>query len=209
MRLKIHRQEIGPHSIENRNKKGIRLLGLISANNIKIVNTFYQKDSYTTWRSFEKTRSCHMLDVTTSSFSFFKCIIDCGVTPKGVRIDHSAVQMVFLNRTIKFKSDYVERPVIDWNKIKKKPEINRQFNFLIHNKLQDIHDYTTFNEAILSCSKQTAMVVKIKYQGWYHHSCDTLAPTLESRNEVLHMIRYTKEPPSVTKLIKIRRLQHK
>ena len=39
------------------------------------------------------------------------------------------------------------------------------------------------------------MVVKSKFQVWYHHIRDTLAPTLESRNKVLHMIRSTKEPP--------------
>ena len=119
MRLKKYCQEIGPHGIDNSNKYGIRLLGVLSTNNIKIVNTFYQKDSFTTWRSFEKTRSCHMLDVITSSFSFFKCIRDCGVTPKGVQSDQSAVQMVLLGRTINFKSDYVERPVTDSNKIEK------------------------------------------------------------------------------------------
>ena len=48
--IKIHRREIGPHSIDDRNKKGRRLMGIIRYNNIKIVNTFYQKDSYTTWR---------------------------------------------------------------------------------------------------------------------------------------------------------------
>ena len=68
VRLKIYCRAIGPHGIDNRNKKGQMLLGLISANNTKIVNTFYQKNSYTTCRSFDKTRSCHMLDIITSSF---------------------------------------------------------------------------------------------------------------------------------------------
>ena len=117
--LKMNRRAIVPHGINNRNKKGRRLLGLLSANNLKIVNTFYQKGSYTTWTSFHKTRSCHMLDVMTSYLLFFKCIIDCCVTQKGVSNYHSAVQVVFLNRTIEFKSDYVERPVIDWNEIKR------------------------------------------------------------------------------------------
>ena len=117
--LKIHRREIGPHGIDNMNKKGRRLLGLLIADNIKIMNTFYQKDSYTTWRLFDKTRLFRMLAVIASSFSFFKCIIDCGATPDGVQSDHSEVKMVFLNRTIKFNSGDLERPVIDWNKIKK------------------------------------------------------------------------------------------
>ena len=180
-----------------------------SANNLRVMNTFYEKSSYTTWRSFHTTNTCHMLDVITPSFSFSKCIRDFGVMPKGVRSDHSAVQMVFLNRTIKFKSDYVERPVIDWDAIKKIPVINIKFNLLLHKTLQDTHDYTTYNEAILSCAKQTAMIVKSKCQGWFHHSRDTLAPTLESRNEVLHVMRDTKVPASAETLSKLRRLQNK
>ena len=118
VRSNMHRHVIGLHGINNRNKKGGRLLGLFSANNLRVINIFYEKSSYTTLRSFHTTNTCHMLDVITSYFSFSKCIRDCGVTPKGVRSDHSAVQMVFLNRIIKFKSDYVERPIIDWDAIK-------------------------------------------------------------------------------------------
>ena len=40
IRLKRNCRLIGPHDIKNRNKKGRRLLGLLRANNIKIVNTF-------------------------------------------------------------------------------------------------------------------------------------------------------------------------
>ena len=83
--------------------------------------------------------------------------------------NHSAVQMVFLNRTIKFKSYYVERPVIDWDAIKN-PVTNIKFNLLLQKTLQDTDDYTTFNEAILSCAEQTVMVVNSKCQGWFHHS---------------------------------------
>ena len=58
-----------------------------------------------------------MLDVIKCSNSFFKCVNDRGATPDGVRSNHSAVWMVFLNRSIKCKSDYIERPVIDWKNI--------------------------------------------------------------------------------------------
>ena len=61
----------------------------------------------------------------------------------------------------------------------------------------------------MSCAEQTEMVVQRKFNDWYHHSRDTLAPVLESRNEVLHMIRSTKESPSATILSKLRRLQNK
>ena len=92
-------------------------MGLFSANNLRVINTFYEKSSYTTWMSFHTSNTCHMLDLITSSASFSKCVRDCGLTPKGFRSNHSAVHMVFLNRTIKFKSDYVERPVVDWDAI--------------------------------------------------------------------------------------------
>ena len=144
VRFKMHRQVIRSHGINNRNKKGRILLDLFSANNLRVMNTFYEKSSYTTWRSFHTTNTCHMLDVITSSFSFSKCIRDCGVTPKGLRSDHSAVQMVFLNRMIKFKSDYVERPVIDWDAIKKNSVINMKFNLLLQKTLQDTHIYTCY-----------------------------------------------------------------
>ena len=61
----------------------------------------------------------------------------------------------------------------------------------------------------MSCAKKKEIVVMRKFQGWYHQSRETLAPTLESQNEVLHMIRYTKQPPSETTLSKVRRMQHK
>ena len=119
VRSEIHHRAIGMYGINNRNNKGRKLLSIFSANNLRVINTFYEKSSYTTWRSFHTSNTCHMLDVITSSVSFYNYILDGGVTPKGVRSDHSAVQMVFLNITIKFKSDYMERPVIDWDAIKK------------------------------------------------------------------------------------------
>ena len=48
VRSKIHHQAIGMYGINNRNKKGGRLLGLFSANNLKVINSFYEKISYTT-----------------------------------------------------------------------------------------------------------------------------------------------------------------
>ena len=73
-----------------------------------------------------------MLDVITCSTSFFKCVSDCVVILDGVQSDHSAVRMVFLNRSIKFKLDFVEHPVIDWKGIQIIPELNENFN-LIYN----------------------------------------------------------------------------
>ena len=59
-----------------------------------------------------------MLDVITFLTSFFNCVNDCSATLDGVLSDYSAFQIVFLNRFIIFKSDYIKRPVIDWKTFK-------------------------------------------------------------------------------------------
>ena len=46
-------------------------------------------------------------------------------------------------------------------------------------------------------------------QGWYHFSCDTLTPTIEARNSVLHDIRSEKNTPSPRTLSHLKTLQHK
>ena len=115
----MHKKVIGIYGVKNCNKKGQNILGLFGANNLRVVKSFFKKRNYTTWRSFNKSRTPHMLDVITCLTSFFVCVIDCSATQDGVRRDHSAVQVLFLNRSVKFKSDYIELPVIDWKKIKK------------------------------------------------------------------------------------------
>ena len=114
----MHKKVIRIYGIESCNKKRRNLLILFGANNLRMVNIFFKKRNYTTYTSFNKFKTPHMLDVTTCSTSFFKCVSDCGATPDGVRSYPSAIQMVFLNRSIKFKSDFIERPVIEWKNIK-------------------------------------------------------------------------------------------
>ena len=114
----MHKKVIGTYGIKNFNRKGQNLLGLFGANNLRVVNIFFNKSNYTTWRSFNKSRTTHMLDVITCSTSFYKCVNDCDTTPDGVRSNHSDIWVLFLNRSIKFKTDYSERPVIDWKKLK-------------------------------------------------------------------------------------------
>ena len=81
----MHRKVIGIHGLNNRNKKGRNLLGVFNANNLRVVNSFFKKRNYTTWRSFCDKRSPHMLDIITCSTSFFKCVNGCGAVPDGVR----------------------------------------------------------------------------------------------------------------------------
>ena len=165
--------------------KGRRLLGLFSNNQLKIANSFYKKSSYVTWRSFNKTRSPHMLDVISVSENFYKCVRNYGVSKTGMKSDHSAVRLDFVDRSIKFKTTFFKKPVIDWKSIKEKEEVNKKFNVNLINRLKAISNYTEFNDAILRSGEETSMKKSNEDQGWYHFSRDNLTPTLEARNSVL------------------------
>ena len=80
----MHKNVIEIYGNTNRNKKVRNLLGLFGANNLKVVNSFFKKRNYITWRFFNKSRTPHMLDVITCSTSFFKCVNECSATPHGV-----------------------------------------------------------------------------------------------------------------------------
>ena len=61
----MHKKVIEIYGIKNCNKKGQNLLGLFYANNLRVANSFFNKRNYTTWRSFNKSRTTHMLyDIT-------------------------------------------------------------------------------------------------------------------------------------------------
>ena len=140
VKKQMYKKVIGIYGLEKRNMKGQNLLGLLRENNLRFVNTFFLKHMYTTYRSKFKGKSTHMLDVITCSTSFFKCVSDCCLIPNGVRSDHSAVKMVFLDRSIKFKSNFVEHPVIDWKGIQKLPELTKNLNLNLQFKLKHPHD---------------------------------------------------------------------
>ena len=95
IRKKLYRGVIGPFGIDNRNMKGRILLSFLSQNRLRVINSYFNKPSFVTCRSFNASRSPHMLDLTTTLDSFFKHVRDCGVTPTGMRSDHSAVRLTF------------------------------------------------------------------------------------------------------------------
>ena len=129
--------------------KGRIVLGFFSNNQLKIANSFYKNSSYVTWRSFNKTRCPHMLDVIYVSENFYKCVRNCGISEMGMKSDHSAVRLEFVNRSIKFKATFFKKPVIDWKSIREKEEVNNKFNVNLRNRLKTTSNYTDFNGAIL------------------------------------------------------------
>ena len=121
-----------------------------------------------------------MLGVISVSENFFKCVKSCGISKKGIISDHSAVRLEFMNRSIKYKTTFINKPVIGWKAIKEKDDVNKFFNVNIRNRLQEPFNYTEFNEAILRRGEDTAMINNRENQGWFHFSRNTLTPALES-----------------------------
>ena len=66
-----------------------------------------------------------------------------------MKSDHSAVRLEFMNRSIKFKTTFFKKPVIDWESIKEKDEVHKKFNVNLRKCLKATCNYTEFNDAIL------------------------------------------------------------
>ena len=130
-----------------------------------------------------------MLDVISVSKNFYKNVRNGGISKTGMKSDHSAVRLEFVNISTNFKTNFSKKPVIDWKSIKEKEEVNKKFNVNLRNQLKVTSNYTEFNAAILQSGEETETKKSNEDQGWYHFSRDTLTPTLEARNSVLHDIR--------------------
>ena len=62
VRSKMFRDVIKPNVINNRNAKGKDPLFLLNSNKFRLLLTYFRHDNYTTWRSFNSTRSPHVID---------------------------------------------------------------------------------------------------------------------------------------------------
>ena len=133
-RSKRYRKTLGPWGLDNFNMKGRRIIGFFSHNQLKIANSFFKKPSFVTWRYFIKIRYPHMLDVISNSENFFKCVRNCGVSKKGMIIDHSALRVDFMNRQVKYNTTFIKKPVIDWKAIKERDNVNENFNANLRNR---------------------------------------------------------------------------
>ena len=105
-----------------------------------------------------------------------------------MRSDHLAINMVFLNRSIQFKSKRDEQLVIDWKRIQKVSEVKVEFNVILSEKLKYMNGYTDYNTLILKSAEIMAMHKNSINQGWYHHSKDTMKPVMDVMNSILYTI---------------------
>ena len=99
--------------------------------------------------------------------------------------------------------------MIDWKDIKGRGEVNGKFNLNSMNRLREPFNYTEYNEAIIHSREDTAMTENSENHGWFHFSCDTITPTLETRNSILHSICADAGVPSPRTLRPLEALQHK
>ena len=114
-----------------------------------------------------------------------------------------------MNRSIKYKTTFIKKLVIDWEAVKEKDDVNKKINVNLRNRLQEPFNYTEFNEAILCSGEDTAIINNSDNQGWFHFSRNTLTPALEAQNSVLHDIRYDDNTPSPRTICHLKTLQHK
>ena len=86
-----------------------------------------------------------MLDVISVSENVFKCVRSCGVSKKGIRSDHSDVQLDFMSQSIKYKTTFIKKTAIDWKAMKEEDDVNKEINVNSRNGLQEPFNYTKFN----------------------------------------------------------------
>ena len=125
-----------------------------------------------------------------------------------MRTYHSAVRLDFMNRSIKYKTTFINKPVIDWKAIKERDDVNENFNVELRKCLREPFNYTKFNDAILRSGEETAMINNSENQGWFHFSREILTPTLEAQNSLIHSIRSDDNAPSPRTHCHLKTLQH-
>ena len=60
VRKKLYKGAMGPFGIDNRNMKGRIFLSVLSQNILSVENSYFNKPSFVTWRSFNASRYPHM-----------------------------------------------------------------------------------------------------------------------------------------------------
>ena len=189
---------LGPNGIDNRNKKGTKFLQHTCALDMVIVNSFFTKSNYTTWKNFKPSNpSHHMLDVFSVSKSLFNRVTDCGTIPYGVDYtDHSATSITININSIALKSrknnNAKTKARADWNRIAYDQEAKNEFNIRLTTELHQNNttdDYTSFFESVGNTAKATAIKEEQQTNSWFKMSRETLQPTIDHIAALQHHAR--------------------
>ena len=179
IRSKMFRDVIGPYGINNRNAKGKDLLFLLNSIKFIVLLTYYRHENYNTWRSFNTTRSPHLLDNFILSQSFFCQVKYCKVVNIGMDSDHTAILTSFKPTAIKFKFNEKIAAHIDWKLIGYHKLTNKLLNSSLSKSVDGSITYYNYNKHILEAGTNTATINNQKNKGWYHFSSDSLLPLIE------------------------------
>ena len=187
------RETVGPHGLDNRNKKGHELLQLLASHDMKITNSYFRKESHTTWKSFNSLETQHMLDVISTSSTLFKRVLNCGVSKFGIdKSDHSAVEMkLHLNSIpIKVKAPTLDAGTPDWRAIMEKEDTNATYNEKTR-ELSPSNDpnYTSFFQAVAIAAKSTATKIERRKVDWFEMSKEKVQPVINEMYRLLNEFR--------------------
>ena len=108
--------------------------------------TYFRHKNYTTWQSFNSTRSPHMLDNFICSRPFFRQVKDCKVVNIGMRSDHTEILTSFKLTAIKFKANEKISAHIEWKLIGYHKLTNKLFNNILSKSLDGRTTYSNHNK---------------------------------------------------------------
>ena len=124
----VFRDVLGHQELDNCNVKCKYLLFLRKSNKFIVLLNYFKNINYTTWRSFNSTRSPHMLENFICSRLFFRRVKYCKVVNIGICSDHTAILTIFKITAVKFKA--IEKIVTqtNWKLIGYHKTTNELFN---------------------------------------------------------------------------------
>ena len=149
VRSKMFRDVIRPNCINNRKAKVKSLLFLLNSITFRVSLTYFRHESYTTWRSFNFTRSPHMLDNFILSLPFFRRVKYCKVVDIGMRSNHTEILTSFKLTAIKFKVNEKLVTHIYWKLIGYHKLTNEVFNNRLSKSIGGGTTYPNYNKHIL------------------------------------------------------------
>ena len=146
-----------------------------------------------------------MIDIFACAKSLHCRIRNCHVIAEGVESDHTAVRLDLILTSIKkVNSTALNRGTTDWRKIATDPSTTQRYNDALATLLNDATvnspdmPIEVFNDVIKKAGEDTALLVGLPCDKWFHFNADELTPAIEERDQVLHALRSAVDlPPSI------------
>ena len=179
VRSKIFCDVIGPNRIDNINGKVKYLLFLLNIIKLRVLLTYFRHKKYTTWMSFNSTRSPHMIDNFIFSQKFFCRVKDCRVVNIGIHNDHTAILTSFKITSIKSNMNEKVVAYINSKLIGYKNLTNRLFNNSLYKFLAGGNTYSNYNKHILEFGTNTVLIINEKNKIWFQFSRKSLLPLIK------------------------------